>query len=276
MSLVPRRCRHFVREANQITEVKELRDSLLDRLVPFRRSGFDYFARNSSIHVEHHADQWRRGLSVRFPGSLDGPDRPQGLFFRRSRARRLPEIGGALCLAGCAEDGSGHADEPAARRDSGFGEDWPASAAGSRFRSTSPGANIPASCSFSSTRTAREIPKSTIPCPPRNYVGCFAFEAARRVCCSACHAKGKKDTTCAAAPSSRPSSPPRRQLDCVVLARPGQERSRRRAGSSGSSDHETAHQHMEAAKRKYEVATRMQLVVRALFDSQLAFADLVN
>ena len=43
----------------------------------------------------------------------------------------------------------------------------------------------------------------------------------------------------------------------------------------GISD-QTVHQHMEAAKRKYEVATRMQLVVRALFDSQLAFADLVN
>jgi len=33
---------------------------------------------------------------------------------------------------------------------------------------------------------------------------------------------------------------------------------------------------MEEAKRRYHVATRQQLIVRALFDSQITFADLMN
>jgi LuxR family quorum-sensing system transcriptional regulator CciR len=35
------------------------------------------------------------------------------------------------------------------------------------------------------------------------------------------------------------------------------------------------HQHLEAAKRRYDVASRTQLVVRALFDSQITFADVL-
>ncbi len=38
---------------------------------------------------------------------------------------------------------------------------------------------------------------------------------------------------------------------------------------------DTVHDHVEAAKRKYGVATRTQLVVRALFDSKIAFTDVV-
>ena len=60
----------------------------------------------------------------------------------------------------------------------------------------------------------------------------------------------------------------------MVLA--GRGKSDRDVGQILGISDQTVHQHMEAAKRKYEVATRMQLVVRALFDSQLAFADLVN
>ena len=66
----------------------------------------------------------------------------------------------------------------------------------------------------------------------------------------------------------------RRQLDCVVLA--GRGKSDRDVGQILGISDQTVHQHMEDAKRKYDVATRMQLVVRALFDNQLAFADLVN
>ncbi len=66
----------------------------------------------------------------------------------------------------------------------------------------------------------------------------------------------------------------RRQIDCVVLAGRGKS-DRDVAQILGISNH-SVHQHMEDAKRKYEVATRMQLIVRALYDSQLAFADLVS
>jgi LuxR family quorum-sensing system transcriptional regulator CciR len=39
---------------------------------------------------------------------------------------------------------------------------------------------------------------------------------------------------------------------------------------------DTVHQHIEAAKRRYGVASRTQLVVRALFDSQITFADIIR
>ena len=39
---------------------------------------------------------------------------------------------------------------------------------------------------------------------------------------------------------------------------------------------QTVHQHIEEAKRRYNVATRQQLIVRALFDAQITFADLIN
>ncbi|WP_363212617.1 hypothetical protein [Phenylobacterium sp.] len=39
--------------------------------------------------------------------------------------------------------------------------------------------------------------------------------------------------------------------------------------------HETVHQHIESAKQRYQVSTRTQLVVRALFDSQITFADVI-
>jgi LuxR family quorum-sensing system transcriptional regulator CciR len=39
---------------------------------------------------------------------------------------------------------------------------------------------------------------------------------------------------------------------------------------------DTVHEHIEAAKRRYGVATRTQLVVRTLFDSQITFADIIR
>ena len=65
-----------------------------------------------------------------------------------------------------------------------------------------------------------------------------------------------------------------RQFDCVVLAGRGKS-DRDVAQILGISD-QTVHQHIEDAKRRFNVATRMQLVVRALFDNHLAFVDLMN
>ena len=36
------------------------------------------------------------------------------------------------------------------------------------------------------------------------------------------------------------------------------------------------HKYLEAAKTRYGVATRTELVVRALFDGQLSFADVMG
>ena len=60
----------------------------------------------------------------------------------------------------------------------------------------------------------------------------------------------------------------------MVLA--GQGKSDRDIAQILGVGYETAHQHMEDAKRKYGVATRMQLIVRALFDNHVAFADLMH
>ena len=117
-------------------------------------------------------------------------------------------------------------------------------------------------CSFS-TKKGKEFPQSAL--PAAHYVGSFAFEAARRVVALNA-SKGKRT------PVSAPPRLTRRQLECVMHAGRGKS-DKAVARALGISD-QTVHQHLEDAKRKYEVTTRTQLVVRALFDSQLAYVDL--
>jgi LuxR family quorum-sensing system transcriptional regulator CciR len=38
----------------------------------------------------------------------------------------------------------------------------------------------------------------------------------------------------------------------------------------------TAHKHIEDAKRRFRVTTRIQLVVRSLFDARLSFSDIMK
>lgn len=114
------------------------------------------------------------------------------------------------------------------------------------------------SCSFG-VRRGLELPEQAL--PAAQYVGCFAFEAARRI------------RRAAVADSERPKLTPR-QFDCLVLAAQG--KSDWDIGRLLGISPETAHQHIETAKRRYGVATRTQLVVRALFESQLTFADVVH
>jgi LuxR family quorum-sensing system transcriptional regulator CciR len=122
-----------------------------------------------------------------------------------------------------------------------------------------------ASCTFS-VREGREIPENSF--PAAQYFGCFAFEAARRL---AARTSAKKNGRVLLTNKPRFT---KRQLDCLVLA--GQGKSDRDVAQILGISDQTVHQHMEDAKRKYEVATRMQLVVRALFDNHVAFADLVH
>lgn len=114
------------------------------------------------------------------------------------------------------------------------------------------------SCSFA-TRWGREVRRELL--PAAQYVGCFAFEAARRIRLSEAEAPAKPTLT-------------GRQFDCVVLAAQG--KSDWHIAQLLGISSETVHQHIEAAKRRYEVASRTQLVVRALFDSQITFADVLK
>ncbi|MEI9996424.1 MAG: LuxR family transcriptional regulator [Rhizomicrobium sp.] len=121
---------------------------------------------------------------------------------------------------------------------------------------------IMGACSFS-TKIGRPLPESAL--PAAHYVGSFAFEAARRLV-------QRKSVKTSSSASAHPPKLTRRQRECVVLAGRGKS-DKAVARELGISD-QTVHQHLEDAKRKYEVTTRMELVVRALFDSQLAFVDL--
>ena len=118
------------------------------------------------------------------------------------------------------------------------------------------------SCSFA-IRTGRQVRRELL--PAAQYVGCFAFEAARRIRLAE-----------AARPEGAPPKPSLtgRQFDCVVLVAQG--KSDWHIGQLLGISPETVHQHVETAKRRYEVASRTQLVVRALFDSQITFADVLK
>ncbi len=119
---------------------------------------------------------------------------------------------------------------------------------------------MPGSCSFA-VRTGRALPTEVL--PATQYMGCFAFEAARRVR-SLELLRGAREA------AARPRLT-ERQLDCLVLAAQGKSdwAIAQLLGISG----ETVHQHIETAKRRYGVASRMQLVVLALYDNVITFAD---
>jgi len=129
--------------------------------------------------------------------------------------------------------------------------------------------HLPGECAASCTFVTR-YGQSFDPgvAPAAHYIGCFAFEAARRL----------RHKTIAARQShaDRKQAPQLsgRQLDCIVLAARG--KSATDSGALLGISPDTVHQHIETAKRRYGVATRTQLVVRALFDSQLTFRDVIS
>jgi len=119
------------------------------------------------------------------------------------------------------------------------------------------------SCSFG-VATGRSVPRQSL--PAAQYVGCFAFEAARRIQLI----EGARDRSAAGAPPRLTQ----RQFDCVILAAQGKSdwHIAQLLGISG----DTVHQHIEMAKRRFGVASRTELVVRALFEAQITFADILR
>jgi LuxR family transcriptional regulator, quorum-sensing system regulator CciR len=120
------------------------------------------------------------------------------------------------------------------------------------------------SCSFG-VRDGRAFPEAML--PAAQYVGCFAFEAARRI------QNARRDAPGRSRNGDRPRLTPR-QFDCLVLAAQG--RSDWHIGQLLGISQLTAHQHIEDAKRRYGVASRVQLIVRALFDNQISFRDTIG
>ncbi len=95
--------------------------------------------------------------------------------------------------------------------------------------------------------------------PQAQLVGAFAFEAARRVCQMR---------------EARRVPPPRltdRQRDCVVWAARG--KSDWEIAQILGLSHETVTEYLKRARERYGVSKRTMLVVHALFDGAISFAD---
>jgi LuxR family quorum-sensing system transcriptional regulator CciR len=95
-----------------------------------------------------------------------------------------------------------------------------------------------------------------------HYVGALAFDAAENL----------RRAQSGAVPRGPQLTP--RQLDCVVLVAQG--KSDWEIGQLLGISESTVHKHIEDAKRRFAVSTRIQLVVRSLFDARLTFADVMK
>jgi LuxR family quorum-sensing system transcriptional regulator CciR len=240
----------FVKAANRATRMDELTGLLSDAMECF---GFDYVA------LVHHIDLATPAVEGRTQ-FINYPDAWRALI----RARGY--LGDDPVLAACQRSATAFlwSDLPGILRMNTRQIEilGAAAACGLGDGFTIP-INVPGevlgSCSFG-VRAGRAVQRRSL--PAAQYIGCFAFEAARRLRLE-----------------SGPRRDPRpvltsRQFDCVVLA--GQGKSDWHIAQMLGISPETVHQHIESAKRRYQVASRTQLVVRALFDSQITFADLIG
>jgi LuxR family quorum-sensing system transcriptional regulator CciR len=118
-----------------------------------------------------------------------------------------------------------------------------------------PGARL-ASCSFA-LGPGRSLPRAAL--PAAHVLACAACESLRRLA-GAGLVGGPALTG--------------RQFDCLALAAQG--KSDWQIGRLLGISADTVHQHLESAKRRYGVASRIQLAVRALSEGQIAFADVLS
>jgi LuxR family quorum-sensing system transcriptional regulator CciR len=96
-----------------------------------------------------------------------------------------------------------------------------------------------------------------------HYVGALAFDAAENL---------RSERPASPAPLGPHLTP--RQRDCVVLVAQG--KSDWEIGQVLGISESTVHKHIEDAKRRFGVSTRIQLVVRSLFDARMTFADVMK
>jgi LuxR family quorum-sensing system transcriptional regulator CciR len=242
----------FVRASKRVTQMPELGSLLSGAVESF---GFDHVA------LVHHVN-----LSDPDAGSLQFVNYPDGW---RALMRARGYLGDDPVLAACERSAAAFlwSDLPKiialSQRQSEILRLAETCGLGEGF--TVP-VNVPGefmgSCSFA-MRVGRDVRRDLL--PAAQYIGCFAFEAARRIrTAEEAHAQDSL---------SRPKLTGR-QFDCVVLAAQG--KSDWHIAQLLGISPETVHQHIETAKRRYEVASRTQLVVRALFDSQITFADVLK
>lgn len=113
-------------------------------------------------------------------------------------------------------------------------------------------------CSFL-MKTGAPLPLESL--AAAHYVGALAFDAAENL------------RALTPQPARGPQLTPR-QRDCVALVARG--KSDWEIGQVLGISESTVHKHIEDAKRRFGVSTRIQLVVRSLFDARLSFSDVMN
>ena len=114
-------------------------------------------------------------------------------------------------------------------------------------------------CSFL-MKSGAPLPLSSL--AAAHYIGALSFDTAENL---------------RRAQSQEPPRGPQltpRQRDCVVLVAQG--KSDWEIGQLLGISESTVHKHIEDAKRRFSVSTRIQLVVRSLFDARLTFADVMT
>lgn len=116
------------------------------------------------------------------------------------------------------------------------------------------------SCSFA-VRAGRDLPRDRQGMV--QLIGSFAFQSARRIALEAFPG---------ASGLPKPVLSPR-QLDCVLLA--GRGKSDWEISQILGLKEDTVSEYIDAARERYGVARRVQLVLRAVHDGQLALTDLV-
>jgi LuxR family quorum-sensing system transcriptional regulator CciR len=114
-------------------------------------------------------------------------------------------------------------------------------------------------CSFM-MKTGVPLPLSSL--AAAHYVGALAFDVAENL-------RQAQTTVVPPGPNLTP-----RQHDCVILVAQG--KSDWEIGQLLGISESTVHKHIEDAKRRFAVSTRIQLVVRSLFDARLSFADVMK
>ncbi|MDH7970741.1 autoinducer binding domain-containing protein [Sphingobium fuliginis] len=115
-------------------------------------------------------------------------------------------------------------------------------------------------CSFAA-RSLDQLHENALPIA--QLCGTFAFEAARRIM----RKKLRLEDT--VVPDLTP-----RQMEALVLV--GRGKTDREIGNILGVSRSTAHEHVEGVRRAYGNAQRAYLIVRALFDGQIAFTDLLR
>lgn len=124
-------------------------------------------------------------------------------------------------------------------------------------------ANIPGeangSCSFA-VRTSRPLPAASL--PAAQLLGSYAFHAARRLV-------QRRNRT----EPPRPTLT-RRQTECLILMGRGST-DREIARALGLAE-DTVTEYLDDARRRYDVGRRTTLILRAVFDGQIALSDVLE